>query len=69
MWVALDTGTRQVAGMAVGNRSVFPAECRWEAGRTNHMERFGCPVRPRCARFVQKTLPFSRKMESHVGTL
>jgi len=40
-----------------------------EAGRTNHVERFFCTLRQRCAWFVRKTLSFSRRMENHVGAL
>ena len=40
-----------------------------EAGLTAHVERFFCTLRQRCARFVRKTLSFSRKMENHVGAL
>ena len=102
--VALDARTRQVVGMAVGDRDQFTAECLWEglpqpyrnravvatdllpvyqavvpadrhapagkgAGLTAHVERFFCTLRQRCARFVRKTLSFSRKMENHVGAL
>ena len=40
-----------------------------EAGRTNHVERFGCPVRQRCGRFVRKTLSFSKCDRNHTGAL
>ncbi len=104
VWVALDARTRQVVGMAVGDRDQFTAECLWdalprryrnravvatdllpvyravvppgqhapagkEAGLTAHVERFFGTLRQRCARFVRKTLSFSRKMENHVGAL
>ena len=39
------------------------------AGLTNHIERFWCTLRQRCARFVRKTLSFSKKVENHVGAL
>ena len=40
-----------------------------EAGLTAHVERFFGTVRQRCARFVRKTLSFSKKVENHVGAL
>jgi IS1 family transposase len=40
-----------------------------EKGLTAHVERFFGILRQRCARFVRKTLSFSRKVENHVGAL
>jgi insertion element IS1 protein InsB len=40
-----------------------------EMGLTAHIERFFGTLRQRCARFVRKTLSFSRKMENHAGAL
>ena len=40
-----------------------------EMGWTAHVERFFGTLRQRCARFVRKTLSFSRKVENHVGAL
>lgn len=40
-----------------------------EAGLTCHVERFWCTVRQRCARYVRKTLSFSRCPWNHVGAL
>jgi insertion element IS1 protein InsB len=40
-----------------------------EAGLTNHVERFFCTLRQRCARFVRKTLSFSKRVENHIGAL
>ena len=40
-----------------------------EAGLTNHIERFWCTLRQRCARFVRKTLSFSKCPRNHVGAL
>jgi IS1 family transposase len=40
-----------------------------EMGLTAHLERFFGTVRQRCARFVRKTLSFSRKTGNHVGAL
>jgi IS1 family transposase len=54
-------------------RAVVPLEWHATGGRemglTAHVERFFCTLRQRCARFVRKTLSFSRKMENHVGAL
>ncbi len=104
VWVALDSRTRQVVAMVVGERDEYTARCLWEAlpaeyqqrtivatdllpayraivpedwhatggkemGLTAHVERFFCTLRQRCARFVRKTLSFSRKVENHVGAL
>ena len=104
VWAALDADTRQVVGMAVGDRSEDTARRRWdalppayrdgavfgtdfrpadravfpqgrhaaagkEAGLTNHVERFWCPLRPRCGRFVRKTLSFSKCVRNHLGAL
>jgi IS1 family transposase len=38
-------------------------------GRTNHIERFWCTLRQRCARFVRKTLSFSKCPLNHIGAL
>ena len=40
-----------------------------EAGLTNHIERFWCTLRQRCARLVRKTLSFSKCDRNHVGAL
>lgn len=40
-----------------------------EAGGTNHIERFWCTLRQRCARFVRKTLSFSKCPLNHIGAL
>ena len=40
-----------------------------EAGLTAHVERFWLTLRQRCARFVRKTLSFSKYPENHVGAL
>ncbi len=104
VWVALDSRTRQVVAMVVGERDEYTARCLWQAlpaeyqertivatdllpvyqaivpedwhatggkemGLTAHVERFFCTLRQRCARFVRKTLSFSRKVENHVGAL
>jgi insertion element IS1 protein InsB len=104
VWVAVDARTRQVVGMAVGDRDEFTAESLWEslprryrnravvatdllpvyravippgphapagkeAGLTAHGQRFFRTLRQRCARFVRKTLSFSRKLGNHIGAL
>ena len=38
-------------------------------GLTCHVERFWCTLRQRCARFVRKTLSFSRCDLNHTGSL
>lgn len=43
--------------------------CEKGSGLTNHVERFFCTLRQRCARVVRKTLSFSKKWENHVGAL
>ena len=40
-----------------------------EAGITCHIERFWCTLRPRCGRFVRRTLSFSKCPKNHVGAL
>lgn len=40
-----------------------------EAGLTNHVERFWCTSRQRCARFVRRALSFSECDRNHVGAL
>ena len=54
-------------------RAVFPEErhaaAGKEAGLTNHIERFWLTLRQRCARFVRKTLSFSKCRRNHLGAL
>ena len=40
-----------------------------ETGETAHVERFWLTLRQRCARFVRKTLSFSKCERNHVGAL
>jgi insertion element IS1 protein InsB len=40
-----------------------------ETGQTAHVERFWLTLRQRCARFVRKTLSFSRCPRNHLGAL
>ena len=53
--------------------AVVPAERHVAAGKgdglTNHVERFWCTLRQRCARVVRKTLSFSKCEWNHVGAL
>jgi insertion element IS1 protein InsB len=77
LWEALPTGYQKRAIVATDllpvYRAVVPedqhAPAGKEAGLTAHVERFFGTLRQRCARFVRKTLSFSRKMENHVGAL
>ena len=39
------------------------------SGLTNHIERFWCTVRQRCARLVRKSLSFSKCFWNHLGAL
>ena len=54
-------------------RAVIPddrhAAAGKEEGLTNHVERFWCTLRQRCARFVRKTLSFSKCPLNHIGAL
>jgi insertion element IS1 protein InsB len=54
-------------------RAVLPEERHAAAGKgeglTNHVERSWCTVRQRYARFVRKTLSFSKCSVNHIGAL
>jgi IS1 family transposase len=54
-------------------QAVLPAERHATGGKgdglTNHVERFWCTLRQRCARFVRKTLSFSKCPLNHIGAL
>jgi insertion element IS1 protein InsB len=39
------------------------------SGKTNHIERFNCTLRQRVSRLVHNTLPFSKKLENHIGAI
>ena len=43
--------------------------CAKGSGKTNHVERFFCTLRQRCARVVRKALSFSKKWENHISAL
>ncbi len=77
LWDALPAAYRDGAIVCTdfwsAYRAVVPA-ARHAAGDkgsgiTNHVERFWCTVRQRCARFVRKTLSFSKCVENHIGSL
>ncbi len=77
LWDALPDEYREGAVVCTdflaAYRAVVPedrhASAGKEAGLTCHVERFWCTLRQRCARFVRKTLSFSKKWENHVGAL
>jgi IS1 family transposase len=77
LWESLPPPYRERAVVATDLLPVYQAVVPedWHAtggkemGLTAHIERFFCTLRQRCARFVRKTLSFSRKMENHVGAL
>jgi IS1 family transposase len=77
LWDALPAAYRDRAIVATdflaAYAAVVPADrhaaAGKEAGLTAHVERFWCTVRQRCARFVRKTLSFSKCVENHVGAL
>ena len=77
LWDALPDEYRDQAIVAtdfwLAYQAVIPedrhAAAGKEAGLTNHVERFFCTLRQRCARFVRKTLSFSKLVENHIGSL
>lgn len=77
LWEALPAEYRNDAvfctDFLAAYRAVIPDERHAAAGKdaglTNHVERFWCTVRQRCARVVRKTLSFSKCLENHVGAL
>lgn len=77
LWLSLPDEYREDAifctDFLVAYRAVVPEErhaaAGKEAGLTNHVERFWCTVRQRCARFVRKTLSFSKCLENHIGAI
>ena len=77
LWDALPrgyrTGVTVFTDFRASYRVVIPAS-RHPAvgkgsGRTAHIERFGLTLRQRCARFVRKTLTFSKCPRNHLGAL
>jgi insertion element IS1 protein InsB len=77
LWDALPEEYRDGAIVATdflaAYRAVVPedrhAAAGKEAGLTAHVERFFCTVRQRLARFVRKSLSFSKCDLNHVGAL
>jgi IS1 family transposase len=77
LWDALPDEYRDQAVVATdfwsAYRAVVPGErhaaAGKEAGLTAHVERFWLTVRQRCARFVRRTLSFSKCAENHTGSL
>lgn len=77
LWDALPEEYRDGAVVATDflaqYRAVVPedrhAAAGKDAGLTNHVERFWCTLRQRCARFVRKTLSFSKCDRNHTGAL
>jgi len=77
LWDALPDGYR--AGSTVytdflaSYQVVLPASQHQavgkESGLTAHVERFWLTLRQRCARFVRKTLSFSKCERNHLGAL
>src|SRR4029453_2360440 len=39
------------------------------ARKTNHVERFNCTLRQRVSRLVRATLPFSKKLSTHIEAI
>jgi IS1 family transposase len=77
LWDALPDAYRDGAVVCTdflaAYRAVVPedrhAAAGKEAGLTAHVERFWCTVRQRLARFVRKTLSFSKCDRNHTGAL
>ena len=77
LWDALPAGARddglvftdvRASYGAVVPKDQHPAVGK-ETGETAHIERFRLTLRQRCARFVRKTLSFSKCERNHVGAL
>lgn len=76
LWQALDERYRQSATFYTDDwdayKRVIPADRHRVSDRkkeTNHVERFFCTLRQRCARLVRKTLSFSKKLDRHVNAI
>jgi insertion element IS1 protein InsB len=77
LWEALPDEYRERAitctDLLEAYRAVVPDDRHARAGKaagiTCHIERFWATVRARCARFVRKTLSFSKCEWNHVGSL
>jgi insertion element IS1 protein InsB len=77
VWAALPSAYRDRAVRCTDFGSAYlaavPTERHAAAGKgeglTNHVERFWCTLRQRCARLVRKTLSFSTCPRNHLGAL
>ena len=77
LWDALPAGARDdglvYSDFLVSYGAVIPAgqhrAVGKETGQTAHIERFWLTLRQRCARFVRKTLSFSKCERNHLGAL
>ena len=77
LWDALPVGVRDdglvYTDFLASYGAVLPAEQHQavgkETGQTAHIERFWLTLRQRCARFVRKTLSFSKCERNHLGVL
>ena len=77
LWDALPrgyrTGVTVFTDFLASYRVVIPASRHQAVGKdsglTAHVERFWLTLRQRCARFVRKTLTFSKCPRNHLGAL
>ena len=77
LWEALPrgyrTGVTVYTDFLASYQAVIPAARHRAVGKdtglTAHVERFWLTLRQRCARFVRKTLSFSKCPRNHVGAL
>jgi insertion element IS1 protein InsB len=76
LWQALPEGYRQRATFHTDHwqayKQIIPAnQHRFSKQKkdTNHVERFFCTLRPRCARLVRLSLSFSKKLERHIDAI
>jgi insertion element IS1 protein InsB len=77
LWEALPrgyrTGVTVYTDFLASYQVVIPAARHRAVGKdtglTAHIERFWCTLRQRCARFVRKTLSFSKCPRNHLGAL
>ena len=77
LWMSLPEEIRVYAlcctDFLLSYQSVIPSHQHIPSGKgdglTNHIERFWCTLRQRCARFVRKTLSFSKCLNNHPGAL
>jgi insertion element IS1 protein InsB len=76
-WDALPDGYRAGATVFTDFRASYqvvlpasqPQAVGKDSGLTAHVERFWLTLRQRCARFVRKTLSFSKCPRNHLGAL